>query len=341
MGSKAERVQEAVREAIVEYQELNDSNVQVVGEEPSPLEFMRLVALNRPCLIKKGARNWTAVRKWNSKYLSNVMRDEEVEVAVSPLGNADAPVKTENGDYWFVKPLDKTINFVAAVEHIKMEEASAEQGPHVQYCQSQNDNMRNEYSPLLDDIPRDIPWARIALEKTPDAINFWLGHSKSTTSLHKDNYENVYVQVVGSKTFTILPPVETACVNEQMLPTATYVEDSEGRLVPTLDDDPSPRPFPLWDPDQPEENASPLSKYARPIVVTLEPGDMFYLPSMWWHKVAQKCGEEGICVAVNYWYDMNFNGSLYSLEKMAQGVSWALFQEEGDQRREHGEKQEL
>lgn len=40
-------------------------------------------------------------------------------------------------------------------------------------------------------------------------------------------------------------------------------------------------PFALWDPDRPGENATAYSALAQPMRVTLEPGDMLYLPAMW------------------------------------------------------------
>ena len=40
-------------------------------------------------------------------------------------------------------------------------------------------------------------------------------------------------------------------------------------------------PFAIWDPDKPEENATRYSKLAEPMRVTLEEGDMLYLPAMW------------------------------------------------------------
>lgn len=86
----------------------------------------------------------------------------------------------------------------------------------------ENDNLRGEYSELYKYVAKDIPWARIALGQEPDAINLWIGNSKSITALHKDNYENIYCQLVGSKHFVLLPPVESACVNEKLLPSAHY-----------------------------------------------------------------------------------------------------------------------
>ena len=68
----------------------------------------------------------------------------------------------------------------------------------------------------------DIDWARIALQQEPEAINLWLGTERSVTALHKDNYENVYVQVIGQKHFVLLPPIEGPCVNETVMPQGVY-----------------------------------------------------------------------------------------------------------------------
>jgi len=40
-------------------------------------------------------------------------------------------------------------------------------------------------------------------------------------------------------------------------------------------------PFATWDPDRPAENAGLHAKSVQPVRVTLEKGDMLYLPAMW------------------------------------------------------------
>ena len=135
-------------------------------------------------------------------------------------------------------------------------------------------------------MPADIPFARIALQKTADAVNVWIGNERSVTALHKDNYENVYVQIRGQKQFTLLSPVELPCVNERSLPRARYnlvtesckgdveefgIENLEGeQLVPVA----------IWDPDDPEKRGTKYSHLAKPLRVTLNQGDMLYLPAM-------------------------------------------------------------
>ena len=90
--------------------------------------------------------------------------------------------------------------------------------------------MRNEYSTLFSHVEKDIPWARIALQEDPEAVNLWIGNSRSVTALHKDNYENIYVQIIGEKHFTLLPPLAYACVAERELTPASYVRDGVGTL---------------------------------------------------------------------------------------------------------------
>ena len=117
----------------------------------------------------------------------------------------------------------------------------------------------------------------MALQKEPDAINLWIGNKYSTTALHRDNYENVYCQILGSKNFVLLAPVETACVNEKFVPSATYAADMS--IKP--DNPPAQVPHAMWDPDKPEENPTRFSSLSRPTRIRLDPGDIMYLPACW------------------------------------------------------------
>jgi peptidyl-lysine (3S)-dioxygenase / protease len=140
-------------------------------------------------------------------------------------------------------------------------------------------------------VEKSIAFARIALEREPDAINMWIGNSRSVTALHRDNYENIYVQIAGRKHFVLLSPLFQPCVNEQDLQPATYTRDQrnggpavKGRehLWLRMDDNATPKvPFATWDPDTPKRCTTPYSNLAKPIRVSLEPGDMLYLPAMW------------------------------------------------------------
>ncbi|KAK0640170.1 JmjC domain-containing protein E [Lasiodiplodia hormozganensis] len=309
-------IAESVRGLIISYHELNPNCVDELTEEPSPLEFMRYVATNRPFVIRGGASSWPSHRKWNAAYLKEVMAGQHVNVAITNRGNADAIVESEDqdGSLVFVEPFEREELFSDVIDKVQAQELgnAGEEPKVIRYAQTQNDNLRNEYSSLFADVPRDIPFARIALQPPsdaggaagPDAVNFWLGSSRSTTSLHKDNYENVYVQVLGRKHFTLLPPVEAACVNERAVLAGRYVprarrsgaeregeggegheEEEEADLHDLRVEMAEPKRmvnWALWDPDVPAVRATAFSGLSRPVRVTLEPGDMLYLPAMWW-----------------------------------------------------------
>ncbi|KAL2760558.1 hypothetical protein ACRALDRAFT_1066933 [Sodiomyces alcalophilus JCM 7366] len=322
---------DSISNLITTYNELNSHVIDELSEEPSPLEFLRYVARNTP--------------------------------------NADAPTALPDGSLALAKPHEEDhpfASFLASIIQQTKQDLSPPSAtreptvPEVLYAQTQNDNLRNEYAPLLalHHLPTSIPFARIALDQTsPDALNLWVGNARSVTALHKDNYENIYVQLRGRKRFVLLPPWCHPCVNERPLRAATYRRqpadqpspgqtdrgdkeegglvgeaDKEGEtpsgasngstLVLEPDEGADDVPFATWDPDKPDANPTPYSHLAVPIRVDLEPGDMLYLPAMWYHKVSQFCveGDEGFVLAVNYWYDMDFSGPLYPLASFVRDV---------------------
>ncbi|MCJ1376950.1 hypothetical protein MMC17_000040 [Xylographa soralifera] len=288
-------VSNALQDLVTTYHELNGEHIDELDEEPSALEFMRYVARNRPFVVRKGASRWPAVQRWDYSYLIDKMKDSKVNVAITPHGNADAVLTAADGTRYFVKPYEVDEPFADFLSYVQRQERAGDVISNVKYAQTQNDNLRGEYSQLFEDVEEDISWARIALEQQPDAINLWIGNSRSVTALHRDNYENIYCQVIGQKHFTLVSPVETRYINEQSLPAATYLssgpegtcETSEQlpevqheQLVITSDENSVPVPCATLEVNKPDQDRQEIY-HCRPIRVTLGPGDMLYLPAMW------------------------------------------------------------
>lgn len=157
----------------------------------------------------------------------------------------------------------------------------------------ENDNLRDEYSPLTPHLPPSPPFARIALSRAPDALNLWVGNSRSVTALHRDNYENLYVQVRGRKHFVLFPALCAPVARERPLRPARYARREDGGLE-LKGEEGGDVPFPTWDPDgvsvggreggegEVEVEGNEFEDVVKPLRVTLEPGDMLYLPAMWW-----------------------------------------------------------
>lgn len=79
---------EASLQALVkEYQALNRSTVVELNHTPTPLEFSRFVAANRPVVIRgQGQREGIqALERWDNEYLVSKV-EGEVAIAVSPEG---------------------------------------------------------------------------------------------------------------------------------------------------------------------------------------------------------------------------------------------------------------
>ncbi|KAL8639828.1 MAG: hypothetical protein Q9228_003187 [Teloschistes exilis] len=99
--------EEALAELITSYHELNGNYIDQLEEPPSPLLFMQYVARNRPFIVRSAAVNWSAVSLWSPDYLTSVMRDSTVKVAMTPSGNADSAVRNPvDGKLTFAKPLE-------------------------------------------------------------------------------------------------------------------------------------------------------------------------------------------------------------------------------------------
>lgn len=317
-------MESAIETLLVSYHELNPSSIDELTEAPSPLEFMRYAARNIPFVVRGGISQWPAF-SWDLKYLEKAMDTTLVEVAITPTGNADAVVEgSETTSRFIATPLKTKEPFKTFLRYIAAQELGQVNGD-VKYAQTQDDNLRKEYSELYGDVEKDIPWARIALGRRPEAINLWLGNSKSVTALHRDNYENVYCQIIGSKHFVLLPPIEAPCINEQFLPCATYKShmsaNSKDQLMLTPSRSGQRLPVATWDPDDPLTNTTPFSRLSKPLRFTLHAGDQLYLPALWYHKVSQSCSQEGICCSVNYWYDMDFAGSFYASNDFLRSIS--------------------
>lgn len=79
-------IDDALRELLETYHDMNPNTVDEVWEEPSPLEFMQYVARNRPFVVRGGAQSWKAVKDWSAEYLINTVGENSVNVAITPEG---------------------------------------------------------------------------------------------------------------------------------------------------------------------------------------------------------------------------------------------------------------
>ncbi|KAI5056714.1 hypothetical protein GOP47_0028532 [Adiantum capillus-veneris] len=210
---------------------------------------------------------------------------------------------------WFVSAHVDCVPFPAALDMI----LHSEIGNGVVYAQEQNGCFVTEYSVLSADAETHLPWATEALGCLPEAANLWIGNEKAVTSFHKDHYENLYAVIAGEKHFTLLPPTDLDRLYIRQYPSARYVKrdgkfaiqpEKPGNFVPWASVDPYPAA------ELELEAKAKFPKYfggPKPFTCTLRAGEILYLPSLWFHHVRQSPDLEGRTIALNFWYDMQFD----------------------------------
>uniref|UniRef100_A0A7S2RPG9 JmjC domain-containing protein n=1 Tax=Rhizochromulina marina TaxID=1034831 RepID=A0A7S2RPG9_9STRA len=169
----------------------------------------------------------------------------------------------------------------------------------------------------------------------------WLGRH-STSSLHFDNVENFFAQAVGSKRFLLVPPHYSSILVQGRLRKAAYHfhpsanhEELEPQTREELDRD-AQRDGPLECGLEPHDAftfrrgevtretvlnypAFPISKpplALRDVVsrvpcseVEVGPGEVLYLPAMWWHEVTAVPNQDCGCASVSYMFHPVFSRS--------------------------------
>jgi len=141
---------------------------------------------------------------------------------------------------------------------------------------------------LIDDIRplgyhAHAPWIR---------NRFWYGAAGIKGVLHRDLPENLYAQIVGRKRFVL-------------------IDKWQSRFVYS---------YPPWsgvpnysrvDAENPALQKYPRFAHAERWVADLEPGDLLYIPSLWWHQARSL----DTSMSINVWWA---DGLLYAVVRAAE-----------------------
>ncbi|CAF4874245.1 unnamed protein product [Pieris macdunnoughi] len=224
-----------------------------------------------------------------------VIPNKEITLAITPNGYADGITKDKTGIECFVMPWEVQTTMSHFLDMLENKREN-----YIPYIQRQNSNLTEDFKELLSDVEHEIDFASKAFNKKPDAVNFWMGDSRAITSMHKDPYENIYCVIDGYKDFILIPPTDLSYVPYKKYKQAMF-KYNEGWDIEMIDS--VELPWICIDPLKPDFLNYPQFSKAHRYTIRVNKGDCLYLPSLWFHHVSQSHG----CVAVNYWYDMEFD----------------------------------
>lgn len=215
---------------------------------PPFADFLRdYLSVNRPGLFPGSFDHWPA-RHWTPRTMLDLVgADTGVEVEANRGGD---PHHMQNGDR-----LRRTMRFADFVSHV-------ESG-------SGNDVYMTANSFTLDSSPfgfvreqiGNIGDGYLASAHLEKSMFLWMGPAGIVTGMHQDLNHIFFCQIHGRKRFRLYPATQVP-----------YVYNRKWVFSPV-------------DPLEPAVSAYPLFDRATVFDVTVEEGDMLYIPIGWWHHV--------------------------------------------------------
>ncbi|QPF71863.1 cupin-like domain-containing protein [Roseateles sp. DAIF2] len=207
----------------------------------------RYVHAFRPAVLTGHARAWPALRNWRLDRLAARFGEELIEVQD---GRNDDP-RFEENSVAHKRPM-RFGEFLAYAERTAWDNNA--------YLTANNGLLRQaRFAGLLDDVGELPPLAdRAALAS---AAHLWIGPAGTKTPLHHDTCMLFHTQIVGSKRWRLVSPLEW----ERM-----YNHNHV---------------FSPVDLDAPDHQRYPDIAATRVLEAVIHPGETLFLPLGWWHQV--------------------------------------------------------
>jgi len=241
-------------------------------DDISAAGLARAVAgLDRPMVFKGAVKAWPAVKK------AGESRDALIDYLTAcdngfPADTFRQPPGAD-GKYFYGSD-QRTMNFAKARIPVS--------ATLRRLCSPDAEPIYIQSAPLKDHLPKFRAENRLpGIDAEPRA---WIGN-RAITQVHFDLYYNLACMIAGRKTFVLFPPDQVKNL---------YVGSIETTVsgVPTA----------MVDMENPDFEAHP--RFAEALktatLAELEPGDVLYIPFMWWHHVSSS---GAFNMQVNYWWN--------------------------------------
>ena len=223
-------------------------------------EAADLSVATNPVVWRGIGAGWTCTKTWTLAGLAQRLSGHKIRVRPTDnelvvfFSNVDESPYDERQ----LMPVDEYINSIASASH--------------------DDRARPPYAGNVS-IEGDAVssgWAGRLLEECPISAWFpcgqhsehqlWIGAAGQRSTIHSDPYDNLNVQIIGAKTFTLFAPDQ----HEYLYPECIHAHLWASRI----------------DPESPDIERFPKFQSARGFTGELLPGDVLFIPKFWWHTLS-------------------------------------------------------
>ena len=282
------------------FQAVTDPRAPMQPQEPSPLlELTSATAFDehvsegaQPAVLRGAASHWDSVRaaRMGNTAFADYLRKRDTE----------HPVYTILGQ----PSIRGRFGFDADTRGVNY---AARQTPLGQVLSHLNDAAAGGYAIAVQAAPvrrvlrnwdkeNPNPWLPASVEPT-----MWVSMA-SRVAPHSDVHDNIAVVVAGARRFILYPPEQIA--NLYLGPLLS----SPGG-VPTSSVD-------IWNPDL-KRHPRYAQAAASARESTLYPGDIVFIPALWWHAVESL---QGLNVLVNFWFGEEDQQEASLLDAMSHAI---------------------
>ncbi|XP_061465093.1 HSPB1-associated protein 1 isoform X2 [Rhineura floridana] len=241
-----------------------------------------LMSLQKPAVFCNMAFDWPALH-WNVTCLAKLLSGKRILFRIGRKDIDTAPLFETECSY-AEATLEEFLAWSGG-------QPSCSCGPFIAYdlCKYWTYADYKYIAMLFEDKPenfQDMRWSDFGFpERNGRESTLWIGSAGANTPCHLDSYGcNLVLQVQGRKRWHLYPPEDSSFLYPTRIP---YEESSVFSRVNVIN---------------PDLKSCPQFTKAKAHVVTLEPGQVLFVPRHWWHYVESI---DPITVSINSWIELD------------------------------------
>jgi Cupin-like domain len=249
--------------------------------------------LSVPVLIRGGLKNSPACRKWSFDYFMKGYADKKI-VCIN-----DSSVQNSNRSIKEGALLDGSVKTLRAVIE-NIEQGGSNYVSNVSEFLQANPELVEELEivSLIKDIKKESKFSRFNYLFS----QIFMGNSHSVSALHCAIGTNLFVNVFGRKTWYLIPPKYTSLLKPHLNQYGLFAISEQDIF-----------------------NPNDISQKIPYISVTLDPGDVLFIPPWWWHAVRN---ESELTIGVANRIDIEHraylsSNRLFTFLHVRHGLSWS------------------